>query len=260
MEDKLREALGAVHAEEALKEKTRDFLAQKTHGYAGRRQPRTPWLVAAAACLLFVLIGGGWLYLTPTVTVSVDINPSLELGVNRMGVVVSIEGRNTDGQELVQSLEIRFLPYEQAIRRILENDWITSLLSEEELLTITVVGTEDDAQSGKVLEETQRCTSGQSNVYCCMAPPEAVQEAHDAGLSYGKYRVLLELQALDPTVSAQDVQGMTMREIRDWIAALSEEELDASSNVSGGQNGHGYDRGQGNDRGQSGGNRAGRDD
>ena len=48
-----------------------------------------------------------------------------------------------------------------------------------------------------------------------------MEAAHDCGLSYGKYRAYLELAALDPTVTPEEVQGMTMREIRDRIAALS---------------------------------------
>ncbi|HIZ42609.1 MAG TPA: hypothetical protein H9811_08620 [Candidatus Gemmiger excrementigallinarum] len=48
-----------------------------------------------------------------------------------------------------------------------------------------------------------------------------VEQAHECGLSYGKYRAYRELAALDPTVTPEAVQGMTMREIRDRIAALT---------------------------------------
>ena len=47
-----------------------------------------------------------------------------------------------------------------------------------------------------------------------------MEAAHEAGLSYGKYQAFLALQALDPSVTAEEVQGMTMRELRDRIAAL----------------------------------------
>lgn len=46
--------------------------------------------------------------------------------------------------------------------------------------------------------------------------------AHQAGLSYGKYRVFLEARALDPSLTPQDVKDMSMRQIRDLIQSLSE--------------------------------------
>lgn len=50
-----------------------------------------------------------------------------------------------------------------------------------------------------------------------------MEAAHEAGLSYGKYMAYLELQALDPDVTPQEVQGMNMREIRNRIEALTED-------------------------------------
>ena len=66
----------------------------------------------------------------------------------------------------------------------------------------------------------QSCTSGKSNTYCYAARTEEVQAAHETGLSYGKYRAYLELQELD-TVTVEQIQTMTMREIRERIWELS---------------------------------------
>ena len=57
--------------------------------------------------------------------------------------------------------------------------------------------------------------------HCYRAGTDEVEAAHDCGLSYGKYRAYQELAALDPTVTPEQVADMTMREIRDRIAALS---------------------------------------
>lgn len=51
--------------------------------------------------------------------------------------------------------------------------------------------------------------------------------AQEAGLPYGKYRAFLELQALDPTLTPEDVAGMTMKEIRAWIDELAAEDAEA---------------------------------
>lgn len=71
--------------------------------------------------------------------------------------------------------------------------------------------------------------------------------AHEAGLSCGKYRAFLELQLLDPDITPEAVQGMTMREIRELIESLRTDGEDGNSpyNDWGGGH-HGQGDGHGN--------------
>ena len=50
--------------------------------------------------------------------------------------------------------------------------------------------------------------------------------AQEAGLPYGKYRAFLELQALDPSLTPEDVAGMTMQEIRAEMDHIQEKPTD----------------------------------
>lgn len=82
--------------------------------------------------------------------------------------------------------------------------------------------------------------------------------AHEAGMSFGKYKAFLELQALNPDITAEDIKDLTMRQIRDMIAELSGNTDEANSDGTGensgsdkckrGHFGHGsgYGNGQGN--------------
>ena len=106
---------------------------------------------------------------------------------------------------------------------------------------------------GRLLTNIQACTAGQNNITCYAATAQEVQDAHAVGLSYGKYRAYLELQALDPSVTPDDIRDLSMREIRDRIAALSGEEEQTTTpsggNHAGGQgqrNGYRGGRGKGN--------------
>ena len=89
------------------------------------------------------------------------------------------------------------------------------------------------------------CTQGQRNTVCCSASHAEVGEAHGAGLSYGKYRAFLELQALDPGITEEDVRGLTMREILDWTRALLEGDQAGTSGGTQGGGGNGAGPGQG---------------
>lgn len=86
----------------------------------------------------------------------------------------------------------------------------------------------------------------QGNAYCYFVTPEEVASAHETGLSCGKYRAFLELQLLDPDITPEAVQNMTMREIRELIDSLSVNSgTDTSSyrNQGHGHHGHGGSRG-----------------
>lgn len=220
MKNKLKGALSQVRAEEQLKDSTRAFLARKTQGYAGTKAVKVRRYLYACACLFLSLLGGHWLYFTPTAEIGIDINPSIELGVNRFDRVISVKGLNEDGQDLTKELDIKYRSCEDALERILDHDKIMVLLAGNEIMTITVTGPEG-TQSFRILSEIEACTSEQGNMYCYFAPPEEVAAAREMGLSYGKYRAFLEVRSLDPEITPEMVQGMTMREIRDLIAILS---------------------------------------
>ena len=262
MRDRLKEAFDSVRAEEELKSATRDFVLQKVR----ERQQRTGWsapayrgLVPALACFLLVAAAalGGWrLYFTPTSVISIDINPSIELEVNRFDRVISVRGWNDDGEALAAGLDVDFMEYTQAVEQVLATPIVTDCLARDEVLSIVVVG-EDLEQRGRILEDMESCTSGCGNAYCWQAAPGEVEAAHEAGLSYGKYRAFLELQALDPSVTPEEVQDLTMREIRQWIQELSPggsswgeggSGMGGMSGMGGGHGGNGHGHGAGQSR------------
>ena len=198
--------------------------------------------------MLLALLGGRWLYFTPTAAISIDINPSLELSVNRFDRVIGVTGFNEDGQALSNALDVNYKHYAQAVEQILCHDSVTALLSAGEVMSITVAG--PDGQSAKLLSGVETCAAGQGNIDCYSAKPEEADAAHKAGLSCGKYRAFLELQLLDPDITPGDVQGMTMREIRDRIDRLSSNGgSDAPQSGGWGSGHHGSGFGHGGRRG-----------
>ncbi len=247
MNNALRELFEPIRAEEDLKDHTRAFLAERTQGYAKRTEAkrRYPAYAAACACLLLTLLGGRWLYFTPTAAISMDINPSIELSVNRFDRVIAVTGFNEDGQTLSHELDVKYRNYVQAVERILHHDSITALLSAGEMMSITVAGP-DEQRSAKLLSGVEACAAGHRNIDCYSVRPEEAAAAHEAGLSCGKYRAFLELRLLDPDVTPEAVQDMTMREIREMIDSLSSDGGSDAPQSGGRGNGH---HGQGDGHG-----------
>ena len=234
-----KELFKPIHAKEELKNQTIAFLAERTQGYKRQiaKSHKHSFYAIVCMCLLFMLFGGHWLYFTPTAQISIDINPSIEMSINRFEQVIFVNDFNEDGRELVDSLKIKYKNYANAVEQILDNDTIAALLSNNEVMTITVIGP-DERQSAKILSGVEACTAKRRNTYCFFVSTEEVAEAHGMGLSCGKYRAFLELQLLDPNITLEAVQKMTMREIRDLIDCLSTDKENNSSSYNNRQNGH----------------------
>jgi hypothetical protein len=236
-----------IHAEEEIKQSTKAFIAEKTNNYCKKRVFHPAHLITAFACLIFILIGirGYSAYYTPVSEISIDINPSLEVGINRFDRVISVVGYNDDGKALADTLNIKNMSYESAVETIMANDSIQEYMAKGELLSITVVGNNND-KSQEMLDYVSSCTKGRNNISCHFGNRKEMEAAHKVGLSAGKYRMLLQLQALDPSITAEDVRGMTMRQIQSWIDKLSGSSTDSEQNGScGTDDGNGTDKGNG---------------
>ena len=256
LDQKIKTSFSQIDASDELKNRTKAFLKEKAFSEKRAARPMRRRLVPALACAAVVLMAvlAYPVYFLPTCVISVDINPSLELGVNRFDRVVSVTPMNEDGEALANAVNVQYLNYEQAVEALVDSVEIQSRLEEDELLSIAVVEAENN-QSVRILEGIQRCTQGQKNTHCYAMTPDEAEGAHESGLSYGKYRAFLELQALDPSITVEDVQGLTMREIREWIDSLQNGETgsfdaDGHTVFSGQGGGYGYGRGQGQGQGQ----------
>ncbi|MDE6015034.1 MAG: hypothetical protein K2H41_04930 [Acetatifactor sp.] len=221
MHEKLKTSFDHIHAEPDLKAGTREFLLHKMSEYP-KKSAAYRSLLAAAICLVFMLAGfGGYrMYFTPVSAVSIDINPSIEFKINRFDKVLSVEGYNDDGIDLASGLNVRFMGYMDAINQVLNDRTVMEYLAQDEVLSI-MVSSADGKKQNEMLANVECYAAEYHNVYCGMGRYEDMTAAHMHGLSFGKYRAFLELQALEPNITPEDVQGWTMREIRDRIDALS---------------------------------------
>ncbi len=250
MKHRLKETFAGIHAEEELKKRTRAFLFSKMQGasaHKAHKKIKYKQLVPVAMCFLLVCIVFSvyQIYFTPTSVISIDVNPSIELAINRFDKVISVEAYNEDGQALKNSLNIQFLGYTDAVEQILTNKDIQDYLSQDEILSIVVTGS-DNKKNEKILSELESCTAGQKNTYCYRATFDEVAAAHAEGLSYGKYKAFLEVQKYDPSITPEEIQEMSMRQIQDLIRFLSDDpskKVQDYNNESNGHNGAGYGHG-----------------
>ncbi len=239
MNNEFKEIFDSVKAEESLKNSTKVFLAEKIRSYTKTKTPKRKIFLCAAACAcMLLLVGTGGLYFTPTSEISIDINPSLVMSINRFDRVISMNGLNKDGKELLGELDVRFKNYVDAV-----NGKISALLSNDDIMTITVTGT-DEEQTVRIFSDVEECTSGHENAHCYYSSSDETEAAHNAGLSCGKYKLFQQAKALDPDITKEMIQSMTVKEIHELIdALLAENSVETSSGILNGHhgsNGHGH--------------------
>lgn len=230
MNDKqtFKAAFDAVHAPQDWKE---GVFARMEREAARTRKPfqRRLAVTAALASFVFLIFGGWTCFAMPVSYLNIDINPSLQLGINRLDRVVTVTGYNPEGQQLASSLHLLFLPYADALEEIMNAQDIQQYL-EKDLPVSIVVESDDDEKGEELLETVSRCANDHhhGNVSCSHADSGLAQEARELGVPLGKYQVYLELKALDPSITLEEAQSLTMRELRERIAALSPESAQTS--------------------------------
>lgn len=173
--------------------------------------------IALAACAVLIALGiggGAYVYQTPVAYVGIDINPSIELGVNYFDRVVSAEGDNADGQDILSEINVVGMTYEEALASL--NDSLTNkgYLTADAAVAVTVM-CDDDSRCSNLEETSQRCfSSAGQGVHCSRATSAEHHEAHESGLGMGKYLAWRSLVDAGVDISADDVAHMTMSELR----------------------------------------------
>ena len=186
-------------------------VAQRISG-----KPRTTgWrvsnnMVTVAASLLMVLFltaGGYYMVLTPTTWVDVDINPSVELGLNRLNRVIDTKGINEDGVAVLEQVSLLGNKPEKAVKSIVETAARLGYMKpdQENVVALTVIA--DKPEQEKTLAKKIRSGADAALEAEGMAAeiveqsmkPERVQRAQDlqkdgVDISPGKLNLIEKLQ------------------------------------------------------------------
>lgn len=250
MQAQFKEAFDAIEASEVrVNNTTHAVLASMRKPLDKPVQKRWGIMIAVAmACLLFVRTSVV-LYFTPTVVVSVDINPSLEMEINRFNRVVDVKGYNEDGVAFANALNIKHMSYSEAMDAIMASDTVNDLMARDGDLTIAVVPTRSVAQSDEIAAYVNQCTSRHENAHCYTMSAEAHHQAHELGLSCGRYQAYEVLSKADSSITPEQLNAMSMKEIRERMAAYDRYNVNSESDSCGERNGicqnHGYHHGKG---------------
>nr|WP_157949616.1 hypothetical protein [Massilistercora timonensis] len=101
-------------------------------------------VLAAAACLCLVFLGGLQYILSPYGTVRIQINPDVMISVNRWDYAVDVEGMNDDGEELVEDYHYIGKKVDQVSDELADLAVDQGFLKEGDQITLTVESEHED--------------------------------------------------------------------------------------------------------------------
>lgn len=214
--DKIHNAFDNIKADVTLKESTKQFVLTKRRNKVSlfsylAFQKTFP--IAICIALVFVVGIGGYSWIqAPVSYISIDVNPSIELALNRFDRVVSATAYNQEGKDILKNLSLNGKIYTIAIDEIVENQTMNTYLTEESEIIFTIATNhshESDINTG-----VQRCCGHTGhNSQSISADTSIVEEAHNNGLSLGKYYAYLQLAQYDDTITIDEFKEMSMAEI-----------------------------------------------
>jgi len=180
--------------------------------------------LALSAAVVLSLAGGGYAYAkTPVAYVSMDINPSVELGVNTFDTVVSVEAYNEDGKNILEGTDLVNVKVDDAVSTVISNAISDGYIKEDgssviEITTLTDKTTgaavELNESLKNVVDETLSNNDIQAEVETENVALARRDEARKLGITPGKLNLIQKLQALDPTITVENYKNSSVKEIQ----------------------------------------------
>lgn len=211
----IRENMKEIKASEELKADTLRYLNEQRRAYSIPAVHHFGRYALIMACLLLALgVGGYSAYRRPVSYISIDVNPSIELGINRFKRVVSADAYNKDGEDILKDVVWKNIPYEEAVERLLSSERHSGFLTENSVLVVTVISDDPDT----MIEGINAAGTGRKyHAQIYVSDPECLKEAHWHDMSFGKYRAYQELSQYDEEITVEACHEMTIGEIQDRI-------------------------------------------
>ncbi len=204
-------------------------VIQMTNTNENKKTNAKKWApMAVAACLALLLVGGGAGYYYQSVNgvasiVSLDVNPSIELKVNKNEKVLSATPMNDDAKEILDGMNLKGTQADVAMNAI-----IGSLLQHgyvDELANSILITVEDDDQAqGEKLQQalTQQADAALASAQVNGAilsqvmvhSDELSQKAQEYGISAGKAALIQAVvEGSNNTKTFEDLVGLSINEL-----------------------------------------------
>lgn len=188
---------------------------------------------AMAACFCLLVMSGGGYYVyqngkTDSV-IGIDVNPSIELSVNRKNKVLEVEALNNDAVEIIDNMNLKGVDLDIAVNAVIGSMVKHGYLDDMDNAILVTVSNDSISKADKLRQLVVgdiQTTLQENQVEAVVYDQQAVKEdeiqklADEYNISYGKAYFLKELIDQNPTlmmVGMKELAPLTMEEIAQKI-------------------------------------------
>lgn len=227
MTGKLKTAFDSIQAEDTLKTSTMDYLQnlqnpKKVSLQRNTEQRRIPprYLSCAFASIAILLFSGLFayrLYCTPSAYIAIEVNPSIEIILNRFDRVIDTCAYNMDGETILREIDIRNKKYEEAIAILMGQIIQDGYAKDDSLISVTLQSDSpksDETMLSNIESAVQLHHTG-AQVECFAIDPLTRDTAHHLNLSPAKYLAIQALMEVEPDATISGCMHHSIQEIRE---------------------------------------------
>jgi hypothetical protein len=187
------------------------------------------YVVTIAAAIVCSFSVGVYAYCkAPVSYLSLDINPSVELGINAFGKVVSVSAYNEDGKTILEGQDVINSDVEDAVSTLVTSAAEEGFIADDGSTVIAVTSETDNEKAGEDLEtaaEDGANAAIEESGETAEVLKENValarrDEARALGITPGKLNLIQKLQALDPAITVDEYKDAKVTEIQKKFVEL----------------------------------------
>lgn len=163
--------------------------------------------------------------------ISIDINPSFELQLNKEDEIVEVKTFNKDAKRILKDIPLKGKTLSNALPLLLSDKQYRSYL-EKGILEISIYS--DNKETSSRLENNVNTELSKIDInqyHCGVVNEETHNQASNHHMSAGKYRVIETIVSAAPSYDIEALQKMSMKELYSIIndidpSLLPEQESD----------------------------------
>ena len=227
--DVLPHLLTAIEEKGVLKMNTNDSLNTAKKDSTARKRKAKPrrWLmIAAPIAAVLVLVLGSWFgfanYTTDAV-VAFDVNPSIELSVNRAEKILKVNSRNSEAHEIIGDMDLKGVNLDVAVNALIgsmvQKGYISDLNN-----SILITVNSKDAEKGEQLQKRLAANvdsllkglsiDGAILSQTAAADDDTNELADRFAISPGKAAIVKLLLEEDPSLEYEDVAVLSINDLK----------------------------------------------
>lgn len=182
---------------------------------------------AIAACLAFFFLltfTGYRQYYNPQSVVSLDVNPSIELEINRFNRIVSVHAYNKEGEKILEHNPVVNWKLDAALEQLFTGG-LSFYLKDSPYVAFSIQSGNTEAEkklkqeivaAAELILKTDANT-GNVQVEYYEVDEETLEYAHSHHITAGKYKILQELQEVYPEMELEEYSHCSVGELKEQI-------------------------------------------